>query len=157
MPNDAVAIRFNSVSFEYRRDKMILDEASFALRRGSKFALMGQNGAGKSTIFKLIKGELKPTKGNIFITNNATIATALQMVERQDLNLTVEEVENDYYITFTHAMSKVHYLSFVAYVTYDRVLFLKLYPEQSGEARFPKMYGGKIYFYCNQHGLWVNA
>lgn len=38
----------------------------------------------------------------------------------------------------------------------DRVLFVKLYPEQSNEVRFPKMYGGKIYFSYNQHGLWVN-
>ena len=43
---------------------------------------MGQNGAGKSTIFKLIKAELKPTKGHVFITNNATIATAAQMVAK---------------------------------------------------------------------------
>ena len=53
-------------------------------------------------------------------------------------------------------MTKSHYISFIAYVTSDRVLFVKLYPEQSGEVRFPRMYGGKIYFYCNQHGLWVN-
>ncbi|MEL7648452.1 MAG: helix-turn-helix domain-containing protein [Sedimentibacter sp.] len=71
--------------------------------------------------------------------------------------LTVEEVEDDYYITFTHEMSKTHYLSFVAYVAYDRVSLIKLYPEQSGEVRFPKMYGGNIYFCCNQHGLWVNG
>ena len=72
-------------------------------------------------------------------------------------NLTVEEVEDDYYITFTHEMSKTHYLSFVAYVANDRVLLIKLYPEQSGEIRFLKMYGGNIYFCCNQHGLWVNG
>jgi len=71
--------------------------------------------------------------------------------------LMVEEVEDDYYITFTHEMSKTHYLSFVAYVANDRVLLIKLYPEQSGEVRFPKMYGGNIYLYCNQHGLWVNG
>jgi DNA-binding XRE family transcriptional regulator/desulfoferrodoxin (superoxide reductase-like protein) len=71
--------------------------------------------------------------------------------------LTVEEVEDDYYITFTHEMSKTHYLSFVAYVAYDKVFLIKLYPEQSGEVRFPKMYGGNIYFCCNQHGLWVNG
>ena len=70
--------------------------------------------------------------------------------------LTVEEVEDDFYISFTHEMSKKHYLSFVAYVACDRILLIKLYPEQSGEVRFPKMYGVKIYFYCSQHGLWVN-
>ena len=71
--------------------------------------------------------------------------------------LTVEEIENDFYITFTHEMSKKHYISFIAYVAYDRVLFVKLYPEQGSEVRFPKMYRGKIYMCCNQHGLWVNG
>jgi DNA-binding XRE family transcriptional regulator/desulfoferrodoxin (superoxide reductase-like protein) len=70
--------------------------------------------------------------------------------------LTVENVEDDYFITFSHEMSKRHYIGFIAYVACDRVLFVKLYPEQSGEVRFPKMYGGRIYCYCNRHGLWVN-
>ncbi|MDD3439141.1 MAG: helix-turn-helix domain-containing protein [Clostridiaceae bacterium] len=70
--------------------------------------------------------------------------------------LTVEEIEEDFYITFAHEMSKTHYINFVAYVAYDRVLFVKLYPEQGSEVRFPKMYRGKIYIGCNQHGLWVN-
>nr|WP_315024401.1 helix-turn-helix domain-containing protein [uncultured Aminipila sp.] len=69
--------------------------------------------------------------------------------------LTVEEVENDFFITFNHEMSKTHFLSFVAYVCYDRVLLIKLYPEQSPEVRFPNMRKGKLYFYCSQHGLWV--
>ena len=64
-----------------------------------------------------------------------------------------ETIENDFYITLTHEMSKQHYISFVAYVTYDRVLLIKLYPEQAAEVRFPKMYGGELYACCNQHGL----
>ena len=67
-----------------------------------------------------------------------------------------EEVEDDYYITFQHEMSKSHYISFLAYVMFDKVLIIKLYPEQNAELRFPRMHGGKIYFYCNQHGLWVD-
>lgn len=69
--------------------------------------------------------------------------------------MAIEEVEGDYYITVPHEMSKSHYISFVAYVECDRVLLVKLYPEQTAEVRFPKMYGGKLYFYCSQHGLWV--
>lgn len=69
----------------------------------------------------------------------------------------IDEIEEDYYITIQHEMSKSHYISFVAYIVYDRVLFVKLYPEQSAELRFPKMYGGKLYFYCSQHGLWVKG
>lgn len=68
----------------------------------------------------------------------------------------IDDIEEDYFITISHEMSKSHYISFVAYVMCDRVLFVKLYPEQGAELRFPKMYGGKLYFCCNQHGLWVN-
>ncbi|PIT88231.1 MAG: hypothetical protein COU29_03115 [Candidatus Magasanikbacteria bacterium CG10_big_fil_rev_8_21_14_0_10_36_32] len=88
---EGVILRFDNVTFEYAEKKPVLDEVGFCVHKGAKITLMGQNGAGKSTIFKLIKGEIKPTKGNVFITNNATIATALQMVEKQDLNLTVEQ------------------------------------------------------------------
>lgn len=69
---------------------------------------------------------------------------------------TIEEIEDDFYVTFEHEMTKEHYLSFVAYVDYDKVLLLKLYPEQNGEVRFPKMRRGKLFFYCSKHGLWIN-
>lgn len=64
-----------------------------------------------------------------------------------------EIIENDYYITFNHTMTKEHYISFVSYVRFDRVLTVKLYPEQNGEVRIPYMRGGRLYFYCNKHGL----
>jgi len=69
----------------------------------------------------------------------------------------IDEIEEDYYITVPHEMSKSHYISFVAHVACDRVLIVRLYPEQAAELRFPKMYGGKLYFYCSQHGLWVKG
>jgi len=69
--------------------------------------------------------------------------------------LQIETVEEDYFITFKHEMNKEHYISFIAYVDCSRILLVKLYPEQSGEVRFPKMYGGKIYCLCNQHGLFA--
>ena len=67
--------------------------------------------------------------------------------------LKVSEIEDDFYIEFNHEMTKEHYISFVSYVRFDRVLTVKLYPEQNAEVRFPRMYGGKIYFYCSKHGL----
>ncbi len=69
----------------------------------------------------------------------------------------VEEIEEDYYVTISHEMSKSHYISFVAYVACDRMLLVKLYPEQTAELRFPKMFDGKFYFFCNQHGLWAKG
>jgi ATPase subunit of ABC transporter with duplicated ATPase domains len=91
MANDNVTVRFNKVSFEFGRDKPILDEASFALRRGSKITLMGQNGAGKSTILNMITGELKPDEGSIFVDPDMTIAYAKQVIPREQLTLTMRE------------------------------------------------------------------
>ena len=67
--------------------------------------------------------------------------------------LNVEKIEDDFYIEFNHEMTKQHYVGFVAYVRFDRVLTVRLYPEQDAAVRFPKMYGGKLYYYCNTHGL----
>jgi ATPase subunit of ABC transporter with duplicated ATPase domains len=88
---EQVILSFDEVTFEYKENKPLLDEASFSVRQGSKLTLMGQNGAGKSTLFGLIKGELKPKKGKVSITNNATIGTASQTMDRKYWDLTVEE------------------------------------------------------------------
>ncbi len=71
----------------------------------------------------------------------------------EEHTMQIEEVEDDYYVTLKHEMSKDHYISFLAYVSIDRVLIIKLYPEQNAETRFPKMYGGTLYFHCTRHGL----
>lgn len=75
----------------------------------------------------------------------------------EEHRLKVETVEDDYYITFDHEMTKQHYISFVACVSFDRMIMVRLYPEQGGEVRFPKLHGGRLYFGCNRDGLWVNA
>ena len=87
---EEVILRFDEVSFEYVYKKPILAGADFSVRKGAKITLMGQNGAGKSTIFNLIKGELKPKSGRLSITNDATIGAARQTMAREDLPLTVE-------------------------------------------------------------------
>lgn len=62
-------------------------------------------------------------------------------------------IENEYYISIKHDMSKEHYISFIAYITNDRCEIVKLYPEQTAEARFLKRGKGLIYIYCNKDGL----
>ncbi len=91
MADSETILRFNEVSFEFGHKKPILHEASFSLRRGSKMTLMGQNGAGKSTIFKLITGALKPEGGSISIVPGITIATARQVIPREQMSMTVRE------------------------------------------------------------------
>lgn len=83
-------VRFDEVSFEYDH-RPILEGVDFNIRKNSKIALMGQNGAGKSTIFQLITKTLKPVSGEIHIEKGLSIATALQVIPREDMNLTVRE------------------------------------------------------------------
>jgi ATP-binding cassette subfamily F protein 3 len=92
MPNDSVVLRFDEVTFKYSDTKVTLDEASFNVRNGSRIALMGQNGAGKSTMFKLILGELKPVGGKIFRTpEDATVGIAKQVIPREQMDTTVRD------------------------------------------------------------------
>lgn len=67
--------------------------------------------------------------------------------------LTVERIEDDYFITFDHEMTKPHYISFVAAVSPDRIQIVKLYPEGARECRIPIRGVRRILFYCNRDGL----
>jgi len=68
--------------------------------------------------------------------------------------LPIEIIDNELYINVEHPMTKDHYISFIAYVTSNRVELVKLYPEQNAECRFAKKGHGFLYLYCNQHGLY---
>ena len=60
-------IEFKNVSFSYCNQKNVLDNVSFTINSGEKVALLGVNGAGKSTIFNLILRFYKPISGKILI------------------------------------------------------------------------------------------
>lgn len=81
-------------------------------------------------------------------------ALSVQPVEEGHI-LQISEIDEEYYITISHDMTKEHFIGFIAYVTFDRVLTVRLYPEQDSAVRFPKIYGGTFYYYCNQHGLFA--
>jgi len=91
MAKQEVLLRFDKVSFSYGHQKPILEEVDFPVRRGAKITLMGQNGSGKSTIFHLITGELKPDAGQINMEQKPVVATARQVIPRDQMNLTVRE------------------------------------------------------------------
>ena len=66
---------------------------------------------------------------------------------------TITEIDDEFYLQFPHETSKEHFICFVAYVGFDRVFTWRLYPEQDCAVRIPKVYSGKIVYYCNRHGL----
>ena len=69
--------------------------------------------------------------------------------------ISVETIEDEYYVTVDHPMQKGHYISFLAAVSDSRVQFVKLYPEGNAEARFKIDRVKKFYAYCNRHGLFL--
>lgn len=92
MANDSVVLRFQEVTFLYGEHKQILDEASFSVRNGSRIALMGQNGAGKTSLFSLILGENKPKSGGIFMTPpDAKVGIAKQVIPQAEMDMTVRD------------------------------------------------------------------
>lgn len=84
-------MRFEEVSFDFGPKKPILHEAAFSVRRGTKTALMGQNGAGKSTIFGLLTRALTPESGNIMFGQGLSVALGRQVILREEAQLTVRE------------------------------------------------------------------
>lgn len=65
----------------------------------------------------------------------------------------IEPVEDEIFVSLDHEMTREHYISFVAAVMDDRVQLVKLYPEGSCAARFPRGRIRYLYAYCNRHGL----
>ncbi|MBI5412591.1 ABC-F family ATP-binding cassette domain-containing protein [Candidatus Peregrinibacteria bacterium] len=88
MSNETI-VSFDAVSFEYEHDHSLLDEASFSVRQGSKITIMGQNGAGKSTILNMISGKFKAKHGSVNVIPSLTIAMAHQVMRPEDRGLTV--------------------------------------------------------------------
>ena len=71
----------------------------------------------------------------------------------EDHGVSIEKVEDEHFITVHHPMTKQHFISFVAFVTADRLQLVKLYPEGDAQTRLQLRGMGYLYYYCNRHGL----
>ena len=102
-----------------------------------------------------------PLCGNIIRTTGDAVISCcginLPPLEAEDTDdghcITIEKVEDENFVTVNHDMTKEHFISFVAYLTSDRVQFIKLYPEGNAETRLNFRGSGYLYIYCNKHGL----
>ena len=72
-----------------------------------------------------------------------------------DHAMNLEIVEDEYYVTVSHPMTKTHYISFLAAVSDQSVQFVKLYPEGDAATRFKINRVERIIAYCNRHGLFA--
>lgn len=102
-----------------------------------------------------------PVCGNVIHTTGDAVVSCcgipLPPLEAEETDafhpITTERVEDEYFVTVHHEMTKEHFISFLAHVTMDRIQLVKFYPEGNAETRFSLRGGGYLYFYCNKHGL----
>jgi len=102
-----------------------------------------------------------PICGNVIHCFGSTVVCccgitlpALEAEEADDDHaITIEAVEDEHFITVHHPMTKQHSISFVAFVTSDRLQMVKLYPEGNAQTRLQLRGMGDLYYYCNRHGL----
>ena len=99
-------------------------------------------------------GNLLTASGEAAVTCCGKTLSPLDPVKSgEEDRLEVELIENDYFISSPHPMTKEHYVSFVALVTGDALVLRRLYPEWDLQTRLPRLGHGKLLWYCVRHGL----
>lgn len=102
-----------------------------------------------------------PVCGNVIHTTGDAVVSCcgipLPPLEAEEVDdphrITTERVEDEYFVTVHHEMTKEHFISFLAHVTMDRIQLVKFYPEGNAETRLSLRGRGYLYLYCNKHGL----
>ena len=123
----------------------------------------GQPIANRNVSANLLRGKFYvcPLCGNVLQATGSALVSCCGVVlppmeaeeADEDHAITIEPVEDEHFLTVHHPMTKEHFISFAAFVTCDRVQLVKLYPEGNAETRLQLRGMGKIYYFCNRHGL----
>ncbi len=117
----------------------------------------------RSSDMKRCKFYVCPVCGNIIQTTGEAVISCcgltLPPLEAEapddDHAIHMEIVEDEYYVTLDHPMTKTHYISFLAAVSDQGIQLVKLYPEGGAETRFKINRTERIYACCNRHGLFA--
>ena len=123
----------------------------------------GERITNKNVSANMLRGKFYvcPVCGNVIHSLGDAVVSCcgitLPPLEAEDADeehgITIENVEDEHFITVRHPMTKEHFISFVAFVTCDRVQLVKFYPEGNAETRMQLRGRGQLYYYCNRHGL----
>ncbi|MBR6595699.1 MAG: helix-turn-helix domain-containing protein [Oscillospiraceae bacterium] len=99
-------------------------------------------------------GNILHSTGNALVSCCGITLPPLEAEETDEAHgITIENVEDEHFITVHHPMTKEHFISFLAFVTCDRIQLVKFYPEGNAETRIQLRGMGYLYYYCNRHGL----
>lgn len=125
--------------------------------------MSGETVINRNSSSNLLRSEFYvcPVCGNVIHTTGEAVISccgiALPPLEAEEADeahvISIENVEDEKFITVNHEMTKKHFISFMAYVTTDKMHFVKLYPEGNAETRMRFRGRGYLYIYCNKHGL----
>ena len=102
-----------------------------------------------------------PVCGNVIHTMGKAVISCcgitLPPLEAEDTDrehtISIEKVEDEWYVSVNHPMTKEHYISFIAAMADNGIQMIKLYPEGMAQARFKISRVKWLYVYCNRHGL----
>ena len=124
----------------------------------------GEDVVNRNRAFNMLRMKLHvcPICGNVIQSTGEAVVSccgivlpALEAEPEDDAHrLRVERVEDEYYVTIAHEMSKAHHISFILAARDNGCEIVKLYPEGSAEARFKLGRTKRLYCYCNRHGLY---
>jgi len=123
----------------------------------------GEQITNRNVSANLLRGKFYvcPLCGNVIHSTGSALVSCcgitLPPLEAEETDeahgITIEHVEDEHFVTVRHPMTKGHFISFLAFVTCDRVQLVKFYPEGNAETRLQLRGMGRLYFYCNRHGL----
>ncbi len=123
----------------------------------------GENVSNTNRSFNMLREKFYvcPLCGNVIQSAGEAVISCCGIVlpsleaEQADSShwLTVNQVEDDYWVTVSHEMNKEHYISFIAAIRDNGCELVKLYPEGNAEARFKISRTKYLVCYCNRHGL----
>ncbi len=144
-------------------DLTLIEPLAKALGVSVMELMSGKKVVNKNTSANILRSKFYvcPVCGNVIHTTGDAVVSccgiALPSIEAEDTDcdheIDIERVEGEHFVTVNHEMTKNHFISFIAYLTSDRIQFVKLYPEGNAETRFQLCGRGYIYIYCNKHGL----
>lgn len=144
-------------------DISLIESLAGALRVSVPELLTGKQVINANPSANIMKSNIYvcPICGNILFSAGAVLVSCCgvtlppEEAESADEThrLKIRKADGEYYISISHPMTKEHYLSFVAYCTDERFEMIKLYPEGATEISFFSRGHGRLYWYCNHHGL----
>lgn len=144
-------------------DISLLQPLAKALGMSVTELLSGENVENKNRSANMLRSVFYvcPVCGNVIHTMGKAVISCcgitLPPLEAEDTDkdhtISIEKVEDEWYVSVNHPMTKEHYISFIAAMADNGIQMIKLYPEGMAQARFKISRVKWMYVYCNRHGL----